>query len=461
MKHAVTLSIIGILSVLVLQGFQCASADFTGAKVYIFQQRDYAKAIPLLEKEVQTNPQNEEAWYLLGICRGELNDYPGMNQAFNEALKISNGYQNEIHNARYSKWGGHLNSGVDYMNRASVDSSEFYALSVEHFQKAISAWPDTSVTYRYLAYAYKNKGDLDSALHGYLKAWEMGDTTESAVRAGLIYISKGEKLKGNFETVNADKIEGVKNLQRVRRNMTKGDVQSIIGKADKVTKGPRGSNKETWTYAKFNLTLEFQGEKVTKRDVKPVYNPAIDSTDYHAATEQFEKAIAVLEDARKKDPASSDVVSLLMQGYIGADKINEAIATFRSQLQKEPGNKQNHYVLGVLLRSAGNFEEAIASFQEALKIDPEFVDASYDIGATYYNWGVDIIRLADEKGEETTVFKEKFEKALPYMEKVSQSEERKNNPEIWETLGTIYARLGKTSQATKAFEKADSLRAGN
>jgi len=173
---------------------------------------------------------------------------------------------------------------------------------------------------------------------------------------------------------------------------------------------------------------------------------------------EFTQAIEILEQARNKDPKDAEIVNFLMQAYIEADRINEAISTFQGQVQADPANKQNRYILGVLFRSAGKFDEAIAEFQEALKIDPNFADAIYDIGATYYNWGVDIIRDAEEKGIDTKAFIEKFEKALPYMEKVS--EQKKDDPQIWDTLGTIYARLGKTDKATKAFEMSDKLRQG-
>jgi len=462
MKRVFTVyTIAGVLAIFVFQGFQCASPEFTGAKVYI-QQRNFAEALPLLENEVKNNPQNEEAWYLLGAIRADMDNYTGMNEAFDQALKISNVHAAEIRGIRFNKWGQHVNAGVNLLERASADSAHFYDESISEFQKSINAWSDTAITYRYLAYAYNNKGDMENALKIFLKAWEMGDEAESAKRAGLIYIRRGDELKSTFENDNKEKIASVNNLQRVRRNTLKNDVQSILGKPDKVTPGPRGSRREDWTYAKYNLKLTIESDKVTVKEVKPPYNPAIDSTSYRNAVAQYANAIEILEEARKKDPADGDVIALLMQGYIGADKINEAISTFQIQVQRDPTNKQNHYVLGVLYRSAGKFEDAIASFQEALKVDSEFTDATYDIGATYYNWGVDVIRMAEERGDnESKEYVEKFEKALPFMEKVSLSADRANSPEIWETLGTIYARLGKTTQATQAFEKADKLRQGN
>ncbi|HEY4613330.1 MAG TPA: tetratricopeptide repeat protein, partial [Bacteroidota bacterium] len=247
-------AMVSILAVVVFQGFQCASAEFTGAKVHI-QQRNYAEALPLLEKEVQMNPQNEEAWYLLGAVRADMNDYKGMNEAFDAALKISNVHVNEITGLRFSKWGIHINAGVNYLERASADSAQLYDQAVEEFQKAIVAWPDTSLTYRYLGYSYNNKGDTEHAIEAFKKAWAMGDEAESAKRAGIIYIRRGEELKNKFDSENAEKIKSVRDLERVRRNTLKSDVTTMLGAPDDVKRGPRGTKKEDWTYKRFNLVL--------------------------------------------------------------------------------------------------------------------------------------------------------------------------------------------------------------
>jgi tetratricopeptide (TPR) repeat protein len=458
MKTTFVVNIVGALLVTVLfQGFQCASSEFTGAKMHI-QQREYDKALKLLEAEVSKNPQNEEAWYLLGAVRAEKNDYEGMNAAFTQALKLSNLHAKEIRDIRYSRWGTHINNGVNYLERASSDSAQYYEMSINEFKKSIAAWPDTGLTYRYLAYAYNNKGDLENALAAYKKAWAMGDEAESAKRAGLIHIRRGQEKKNQFESKNAEALKAMKNLDRVRRNTPKSDVMLMLGAPDEVKRGPRGTKKEDWTYKKYNLTVSLDADKVVSKKFSVPYDPQIDSTDFHVAMKEFTQAIEILEQARNKDPKDAEIVNFLMQAYIEADRINEAISTFQVQVQADPANKQNRYILGVLFRSAGKFDEAIAEFQEALKIDPNFADAIYDIGATYYNWGVDIIRDAEEKGIETKAFIEKFEKALPYMEKVS--EQKKDDPQIWDTLGTIYARLGKTDKATKAFEMSDKLRQG-
>ncbi len=446
---------------LALQSFECASSDLTGAKMRI-QQRNYQEAVPLLEKEVKNNPTNEEAWYLLGAVKSDLEDYDGMNTAFAAALKISSAHSGEIRSVRFSKWGQHINSGVNLLERASSDSAQYYDRSIAEFQKSIKAWPDTGLTYRYLGYAYNNKGELDKAQEAYLKAWSMGDEAESAKRAGLIYIHQGQEIKNKFENDpdNANNIRTLKNLQGIRKGSSKGDVIAALGPVDpsKVKKGPKGTKKEDWEYPKYSLKLSFDNDRVVTKSIDPSFRPRIDSTNARAAVAKFTAATEILEAARKKDPKDPELINFLMQAYINADRINEAIATFTVQVRNDPTNKQSHYVLGVLLRSGGRFDEAVKEFQEAIKIDPNFSDAIYDIGATYYNWGVDIIHDAEEKGVETKDYVDKFEKALPFMEKVS--EQKKEDAQILETLGTIYARLGKTDKATKAFEAADKIRQG-
>jgi len=118
--------------------------------------------------------------------------------------------------------------------------------------------------------------------------------------------------------------------------------------------------------------------------------------------------------------------------------------------------KTNRFILGVLYRTIGRYDDAIAQFKEATKMDPNDCEIMFDIAATYYNWGVDMIKTSDEKNEQSDAYKAKFQAALPYMEKVAEC--KKEDANIWETMGTIYARLGQQDKAMKAFDQADKIR---
>lgn len=446
-----------LLALLVFQGFQCASSEFTGAKVQL-QQKNFSEAKRLLEIEVQKNPANEEAWYLLGALRADDGEYEGMNEAFNKALGFSNKYQDNIRSVRYGNWGQHINNGVQFLDRASSDSVEFYDKAVAEFRNAHRAWPDTSLTFRYIGYTYSNKGDLDGALEAFREAWAMGKDLESLKRIGRLHMVRADELKTAFETENAEPMDNLKKLLEIKKNMRKADVGMYIGQPSERKRGPRGTSRETWIYKDFNLELGVDGEKVTSVTFTNPYAPKIDSTNYFKAHESYGQAVNALETAREMDHRDKETLNLLLRAYVESDRISEATKVFRSAVEDEPDNKLNRYVLGVLLRTMGKYQEAIDEFQKAYELDPNYSDALFDLGATYYNWGVEILRAAEDKGIQTTEHKSMFKKALPYMEKVVEA--KSDDASMWETLGTIYAQLDMQEEAIKAFDKADKIRQG-
>ncbi len=456
-SKTILLSFVVLAAFVFFQGFQCASSEFTGAKLAV-QQKNLAEAKRLLEIEVQKNPSNEEAWYLLGGIRSEESDYVGMNQAFEEALKISQKHAGEIKGLRYNRWAFHLNRGVMALERAIPESSMFFEEALNEFAKARESWPDTSLTYRYIGYAYNNSSQYPKAIEAFRTAWDKGKDLESLKRAARLYIYEGDQQKRAFESDHSDKLKNLKNIQGVRRNQRKGDVIAALGAPDRIIRGPRGSKKEDLVYNRFNLTVNVDNDKVTAKTFSKPYNPPIDSSSYRLAMVEYEKAIQLLLESKTLVLGDSETLNMLLSAYVQANRIQEAIVEYEAAVQTDPGNKQNQFVLGVLYRSAGNYEKAVARFQAAYDLDPEYTDALFDLGATYYNWGVDLLRVADEKGEPSIVHKEKFRLALPHIEKVSEL--KPDDLQVWETLGTIYAQLGMQDKALAAFDRADKIRAG-
>jgi len=458
------------------QGFQCGSPEFSGAKLRI-QQKDYPGAIKLLETEVKKNPTNEEAWYLLGGLDADQGDYAGMNTAFEEALKLNNKHANEIYRIRYSKWGTHVNDGVTYLNRATTDSTQFYDSAASEFKTAGLIWPDTALTYKYLGIAYNNKGDFNDAIVAFKKAWEMGNDLESFKRVGRIYFTMGTQLDTKFETDNADSLRVLKNLGQIRVGTHKNDVMAAFGAPDEVKKieplkkgrkrvVEKVSPKEEWTYKNLGLTVEIENDLVSSMN-KP-RTPYIDSTYHRQALVMFDSAEGVFETIKQNEPKDNENLNMLLQAYVRSNRIKEAINTFRIAVENDSLNKTNHYILGILYREDGEYQAAVDEFKVALSIDPNYADAQYDVGATLFNWGVDMLRkeeaAAEAKGETkvesksegSEEYKAKFKDALPYLEEASMM--RKDDAQIFETLGKIYARLGQQDKATKVFDQADWLR---
>lgn len=180
------------------------------------------------------------------------------------------------------------------------------------------------------------------------------------------------------------------------------------------------------------------------------------ASDSTAAMEQYNKAIAVLEKGRKAHPDNADILLLLSNAYIAADKMDVAMDAFKAGVAKEPENQYYRYNYGVLLLGAELYEEAAEQFEQAVKIDPEYTNALYNLGVTYVKWGSDM-RVKMEEAEQTgTEYKEKFELALVPLSKYLEL--KPEEPAVWELVGKVQANLGNQEESLKAFEKADEYR---
>ena len=447
-----SLLLVGFLT----QGFQCGSPEFTGAKVQE-QNKNYPEAAKLYEIEVQKNPANADAWFRLGRIRGmQLNDFDGMNEAFRESEKNSKEFSSDIRALRGYYWVQFINNGVANKNRATNDSLQYYDKAIEDYNAASKMRPDTSITDLYIAAAYRGKGDIANEIKYLIKVWEMDHDKDVYKSVGRLYVQQGLDKKEQFKTVNADKLKLQKNLTEIDKGSYKSDVMQAFGSPDSQKKDKKNPKKEDWIYNQYSMTFTLDADRVVNKKIDKPYDLKIDSTKYFEAVVEFNKAVDVFEAIKTSDPKDNENLNLLLQAYYEANRSVEATKAFKLAVDNEPGNKMNHYILGLLYRSVNDYEGAIAEFNEAIKIDPNFSDAFYDIGATYYNWGVKMKKESQEIGDESVEYKAKFQAALPWMEKVTEI--KKDDAKIWETLGTIYALLGQADKATKALDEADKLR---
>ncbi|MFZ1977510.1 MAG: tetratricopeptide repeat protein [Bacteroidota bacterium] len=435
-------------------GFECNANDYSIAQQYV-NKKENDKALPLLEKETKNNPTNADAWYLLGRLRGDKGDYAGMNADFDSTLKYSKVHEGDIKIVRYAFWGIHLNAGAAYLRRANSDSTQYYRLAIDEFFRALAAKPDTAFTYEFLSSAYYSKGDIDSALMMFIIPWTKFQDAELYKQAGKIYLNRGIDKKNKFDTVNAELLSIQKVLVKAAKKTTRDEIVQVLGIADAMKKDKK-TKKEEWIYNKYDLivTIDKDNAIVTKP-----YHLPIDSTFYHAAVLDFDKAVEIFETIKAKDPKNNENLNLLLQAYVFADRMDEATKTFKLAVENDPGNKINHYILGILYKTINDYTSAVAEFETALKIDPAFGDVIYELGATYYNWGVDLHRKSqDAKEGETFDYKSKFQSALPYIEKMTELKPKE--AAIWQTLGTIYLQLGQSEKAQKALDQVDTIRNG-
>jgi len=190
--------------------------------------------------------------------------------------------------------------------------------------------------------------------------------------------------------------------------------------------------------------------------LKSQYEQTKNVQDSVQAMEYYDKTIKVLEEGRKRYPDDGDLLLTLSNSYIGANKIDIALTAFKAGIEQDPGNKFYKYNYGVLLLGANDFAGAEEQFSKAIEIDPDYENAIYNLAVTYVKWGASIQKAAEEKGVSSEEAKQKYQAALPYLEKVVQM--RPEEAPIWELLGRVYTILGRTDDAQNAFDKADQFK---
>ena len=296
-------------------------------------------------------------------------------------------------------------------------------------------------------------------------AFEQGKDTLAAKLLGRIYLDSGNVLKTKFMDDNREVFESMKNLASIHEKMKTADISYLLGdsliKISKPEKPKKHDTRETWRIDKYHLTLSVEDGIVTQMkydDDKP-YSPAIDSTKFNAAVEQFDKAVTTMKKAQAMFPENEEISENLMNAYIGAERNAEARALLVERVKKYPDSKYDHYNLGVFFLKDSLFSDAIKEFKTVLTIDSTFSAAVYNLAATYVNWGVvEEAQLKAAGKEDDLSFKEKFKMALPYLESVVV--EKKNDIQMWELLGQVYANLNMKDKALQAYDKADAIRQG-
>jgi tetratricopeptide (TPR) repeat protein len=175
------------------------------------------------------------------------------------------------------------------------------------------------------------------------------------------------------------------------------------------------------------------------------------SSAYRRA-EQPEKALEVIKNAREKHPMNKDILIEMVNINLERGDNEAAQASLEDAIATDPDNKQLHYVVGTVYDNLKQYENAEKAYNKALEIDPKYFDAMYNLGALYFNKGVEIVQAAndvmdDEKYKQMQdEAKAEFEKAVPILEKCHEMQPDDRNTMM--ALMQLYPRIGETEKYT-------------
>lgn len=375
---------LGILSmVLGITAFQCASAELTGAKLYI-NQKQYDKAKEALQKEVQKNPASDEGWYLLGVIYGEENNFSQMIDAFNNSLKASKKFEPQIKDSRQYYWATSFNKGVIHFNNATKATSEdstklFFDHAVKEFQNAILCEPDSIISYQNLVYAYLNQNKIDDAIVPLEQMIKIGTSPEAFSMLGQIYTENGNVLMDKYKEskVAADSVKAFELFDKAINILEKGkakfpnDGEILL----RLSNAYIAANKLDVAMGAFKEGIEREPNNQYYH-----YNYGVlllNANNYPEAEKEFKRAIEI-------DPEYINAVYNLGVVYVRwgsemrdkseaegkedmsyQEKFKAAIPLMEKYLEKNPQEAVIWELLGKIYANLGMTDKSKESFQKA------------------------------------------------------------------------------------------------
>lgn len=183
------------------------------------------------------------------------------------------------------------------------------------------------------------------------------------------------------------------------------------------------------------------------------------SSAYRRA-DQPDKALEFIKKVREENPMNKDILIELVNinlergdNEAAQESLNEAIAA-------DPENKQLHYVVGTVYDNLKQYDNAEKAYKKALEIDPDYFDAKYNLGALFFNKGVEMVQEAnsimdDEKYKaKQEEAKQEFEKAVPILEEAHKMDPDDRNTLL--ALKQLYPRLGLTEKYEEIKKKLEN-----
>lgn len=180
--------------------FDCSSSEMNAAKMYMAENvKQYAKAKEQLNAELNKNPNNEEALYLLGKIDGIEGKYKSMVANYTKSLAISAKFKKEIDNEKTYYWQQSFNKGIAFYNRAQKvkgDSSiAVFGRALSAFDEAMQVLPDTLIAFENYVYAALNMGKVELIEAPLMTLTKKGKKADYFTLLGKYYLDKGNKAK--------------------------------------------------------------------------------------------------------------------------------------------------------------------------------------------------------------------------------------------------------------------------
>ncbi len=187
--------------------------------------------------------------------------------------------------------------------------------------------------------------------------------------------------------------------------------------------------KETILYNSFFASNRMKNNSKSKEILQELIDinfnePAIyiHMSNIYQAENSMDKALEYLAYGRDMFDSDQSLINAEINLYIQLERTTELIDKLSEAIVLDNENELLYFNRGTIYDQNGEFSNAESDYKASLEINPDLFGANYNLGALYFNSGVEKNNKANATSNNTTYKKLKkeaensFIKALPYLE---------------------------------------------
>ncbi|MDP6698391.1 MAG: tetratricopeptide repeat protein, partial [Candidatus Latescibacteria bacterium] len=303
-------------------------------KLYL-QQEEPQKAKDQLVLALETEPQNAEAYFLLGKIYSGEGDFAAMDSSFARAADLTPKFEEEIDQIRDYYWAREYNGGVQAAQGDEID----FDRALTRFKNATLIRAGRLEAWRNLAYVYYQLDQDDRAIASYQRIVAADSVDANSLYSlGVLYISQdryqeAEQVLTQLSRTAPDHYDGHINLAvaQVRLEDLEGAEENYL-KAIAID-----ATRHSAHYNLGNLYWQQQSYTAARKayeqtlalapDDDALYNLAIT----HLALEDMEAAIPLLLQLSQRMPDNASVWRELGRIYAHKGMLEESKAAYAKE----------------------------------------------------------------------------------------------------------------------------------
>ncbi len=441
MKRYLSMLFFVIFGAILMQGFQCASPEYTTAKLAL-KNKEFPKAEEYFEKELKKNPQNAEAWMFLAETRMYLKKFVEANEAADNAIKNSQKnlkIQMQAMQLKSKLWRDIYMSLIGKLNKfLKTNNDTTWREAIHLADVGTKIAPGIFDFLRFRGLLYQTVGDTAAYIRDYQDYYnEILPSINFAKKHNIFLDMPREDVIKKFGK------PGFTHGRRVgKTDSSIIDVIVVEGKEFYLKSlGSNGQYKvQTWRY---DPPADMpQPDKLELLDLN--IDPLVELIQYYYNHKNYDKSLEVLNSLLVLKPNDEQINNFMITLYDEMGKKDEATKRLQQLIKSDPKNKSFRLSYGNLLMQMERYDDAIKQYEEALKIDPNYYDALRNLASAYKNKAVVIQKrqFEEAKGDKNKMNQAEYlpfiKKSGEYFEKCRKSQKYANDINVMFDLVDIY-----------------------